>query len=204
MPSTPKPSRAEPLAAEDRRQAIVDAVIPLLVRRGAPLSTRQMAEAAGVAEGTIYGVFPDKSAVIHYAIEHSMDPGPLVAALRVIDPAVPMRDQIAAAAHILSENFEKVIVLFGVLRAMNPDHVHRPRTQPRFVAEATAAVMEGLTEVFARHRRQLRIDPDRAAAAFHGLVFSNAHPLVAQKLTVGEIVDVLLSGVALSLEESVL
>ncbi|HUO45747.1 MAG TPA: helix-turn-helix domain-containing protein, partial [Acidimicrobiia bacterium] len=59
-----KKARAEPLAPEDRRQAIVEAVIPLLVERGASVTTREMAEAAGIAEGTIFRVFPDKCALI--------------------------------------------------------------------------------------------------------------------------------------------
>ena len=67
--------RAEPLAPDDRRRAIVEAVIPLLVERGATATTRQMAEAAGIAEGTIFRVFPDKAALIHEAVRVSLQIG---------------------------------------------------------------------------------------------------------------------------------
>ena len=49
--------RAAPLSPDERRRAIVDAVLPLLIEHGRAVTTRQMAEAAGIAEGTIFRVF---------------------------------------------------------------------------------------------------------------------------------------------------
>ena len=56
--------RAAPMAPDDRRRAIVDAVVPLLLEHGGDVTTRQIAEAAGIAEGTIFRVFPDKPALL--------------------------------------------------------------------------------------------------------------------------------------------
>ena len=67
-------ARARPLSPEDRRAAILDAVIPLLIDHGAAVTTAEMAEAAGIAEGTIFRVFPDKASLLHAAIERSLDP----------------------------------------------------------------------------------------------------------------------------------
>jgi AcrR family transcriptional regulator len=47
------------MAPDDRRRAIVAAVVPLLLEHGDDVSTRQIADAAGIAEGTIFRVFPD-------------------------------------------------------------------------------------------------------------------------------------------------
>ncbi|MDR0944636.1 MAG: TetR/AcrR family transcriptional regulator, partial [Bifidobacteriaceae bacterium] len=52
--------RAAPMSAEDRREAILDAVLPLLQQAGSAVSTRRIAQAAGIAEGTIFRVFRDK------------------------------------------------------------------------------------------------------------------------------------------------
>ena len=57
-------ARARPLSPEDRRAAILDAVVPLLIDHGAAVTTAEMAEAAGIAEGTIFRVFPDKASLL--------------------------------------------------------------------------------------------------------------------------------------------
>ena len=56
--------RATPLAPEDRRTAILAAVIPLLVEKGGDVSTKEIAQAAGIAEGTIFRVFADKATLL--------------------------------------------------------------------------------------------------------------------------------------------
>ncbi|RMB61693.1 TetR/AcrR family transcriptional regulator [Tessaracoccus antarcticus] len=51
-------TRAAPMPPEQRRAAIVDAALDLMEANGPELTTRMVAEAAGVAEGTIFRVFP--------------------------------------------------------------------------------------------------------------------------------------------------
>src|SRR5690606_40981582 len=53
-------TRARPLSRADRRNAIAAATVPLLVEHGAAVTTRQIADAAGVAEGTLFRAFADK------------------------------------------------------------------------------------------------------------------------------------------------
>jgi len=194
-----KTRRAEPLAADDRRRAIVEAVIPLLVDRGAAVTTRQMAEAAGIAEGTIFRVFPDKSALIFEAVKVSVDPTPIQRQLSEIYPAAPIEGQLAEAARILLERFEVVISLLSILRTLpSSSHAHHSPGPPPFVAVANAAINQSLTEIFERHRDQLRIEPSRAAAVLRGLILASGHPTIGlgERLTVDEIVGVLLTGVA--------
>ena len=193
-----KHRRAEPLPRQDRRQAIVEAVIPLLVEHGSAVTTRQMAEAAGIAEGTIFGVFANKAALIHEAVKAGMDPAPVRTALAGIPPADPIEDQLAEAARILLEHFDRVTVLVGVLRTMPTAPAGPPPGARRFVADSHAAVLAALTDLFGRHQDRLRIAPSRAAAAFQALTFARLQPLIApeEKLTIEEIVAVLLSGIA--------
>ena len=200
---TARQTRAEPLAPDDRRRAIIKAVIPLLVQHGSAVTTRQMAEAAGIAEGTIFRVFPDKHALIHEAVRFSMDPAPVQKGLSEIYDSAPIEVQLAEAARIILESFEGVIALITALRTTPSSDSPPPPSPPAFVAEANAAINQSLTELFERHRDRLRIEPSRAAAAFRGLIFAGGHPMMSrgEKLTVQEIVDVLLSGVAVPVVE---
>src|SRR5438045_5646420 len=52
------------LSAEERREAIVKAVLPLFARKGfANTTTRELAEVAGVSEALIYKHFPSKESL---------------------------------------------------------------------------------------------------------------------------------------------
>ena len=93
-PVAPRHERAEPLPPDDRRRAIVEAVIPLLLEKGPTVTTREMAEAAGIAEGTIFGVFPDKPSVVHEAVKVSMDPAPIQRAVDEIPASAPLNTQL--------------------------------------------------------------------------------------------------------------
>lgn len=156
-----------------------------------------MAEAAGIAEGTIFRVFPDKHSVIIEAIKVSMDPAPACDALDRISESTPMDSQLEVAATILLERSVRVATLVGVLRSAHTTPSAPPASARRFVATSNAAILASLTAIFARHVDALRVPPSRAAAAFRGFIFANAHPMVApeEQTTPREIVDLVLHGV---------
>ena len=190
--------RAKPLPPDDRRRAIVEAVIPLLLEKGSTLTSREMAEAAGVAEGTIFSVFPDKASVIIEAVKVTMDPTPFRSAMAGVPATAPLNDQLESVAIILLERSERIGTLVGVLRTMQPTGPEKPAEAHRFVMESNAAILTALTELLNRYRDCLRVEPGRAAVAFLGFVFANAHPLMAADAKPGaaEIVDILLHGIA--------
>ncbi|MCP4303787.1 MAG: TetR/AcrR family transcriptional regulator [bacterium] len=194
-----KHHRAKPLPPSERKQAIVDAIIPLLLEKGAAVTSREMADAAGIAEGTIFSVFPDKPSIIKEAVKTSMEPAPVCNALELVPRDAPLRDQLEAAAGILLERNERVAALMGVLHSsLVSASQHRRSGPPRFVRDSNATALAALTELLERHADQLRVAPDRAAIALRGLVFANAHPMAApeEKTTPSEIVDLLLGGIA--------
>jgi AcrR family transcriptional regulator len=117
--------RARPLTPEDRREAILVAVIPLLREHGRDVSSRQLAEAAGVAEGTLFRAFGDKESIIAAASEKIRDPEPLRNALRGIDPDEPTEEKVRQVLELLRERFDEVVQFMTAFRLHGPP----PRTE---------------------------------------------------------------------------
>lgn len=192
-----KQTRAKPMCVEDRQQAILDAVIPLIVEQGSKVTTSEMARAAGVAEGTIYSVFPDKHSLIIAAVRAAIDPASVQIAVGRIDRTQSLQRNLQDAAKILADRIERVMALFDALRSV-PDHSHHDRKHAlRFIKQAEAAVTETLTELLEVHRDELSIEPVRAASALRGLIFAVRHPILdeEQRLTIEEAVTILISGI---------
>jgi AcrR family transcriptional regulator len=191
------------MAPDDRRRAIVDAVVPLLLQHGDAVTTRQIAEAAGIAEGTIFRVFPDKPALLLAAAEETMDPAAarreLAAAL---EGATTLRDKVLVATERLTARSERVMAVMMALRSVwmsqEPTSRHDPRHgPPQFIRDSNHAVLEMLTDVFEEHRDELSVKPATAALLLRTLVLGSRHPGVPhdERLTPAEMADALLDGI---------
>lgn len=88
--------RAAPLPPDERRAAILLAVRPVLLERGAAVTSKELAEAAGVAEGTLFRVFTDKVTLVREAVLAAVDPAVSVPELALIDRTLPLRDRLVA------------------------------------------------------------------------------------------------------------
>jgi AcrR family transcriptional regulator len=186
--------RARPLPPDARRAALIDATLPLLRRRGLDVSTRQIAESAGVAEGTIFRVFPDKESLIRAAIEAAFDPAPVVAALGRIDPAsLPLEPRLVEIARIVQAWLATVIDLMMALRGSPP-----PGAKPRWGSKRPSHVIAAaVTRLIEPDRAALRVPPDEAARLLQLLLFSGSHRAMTdgKLLTPEQIVGVILHGV---------
>jgi AcrR family transcriptional regulator len=189
--------RAKPLSRDERRAAILEAVIPLLLERGASVTTAEMADAAGIAEGTIFRAFPDKATLLHEAVTATMDPLPLREILRQIPPDAPFRDQLLAATTALMGYLERGAALMGILRGMPPTGSRSGPGSRRRALDSQALIVAELTTIMDRQRDRLAVTSGQAAAVLRGLVFANIHPWLApaERMTAEQIVTVLLTGV---------
>jgi AcrR family transcriptional regulator len=192
------------MSPDERRKAIVQATLPLLVERGDEITTRQIAEAAGIAEGTIFRVFPDKKALMLAAAEEAINPADgAVAWEQAMAEIGPLRDKVVAAAQrVLDRMRMTMTVMFAVRRHLGSNeelHKHDKKHfgPPQFVVDAQAELHRRLTGIFEAHRDELAVDPEVAAVALRSLIFGASRPELGMTpaLTAEQIADLLLSGV---------
>ncbi|RPF21764.1 TetR/AcrR family transcriptional regulator [Myceligenerans xiligouense] len=183
MPPTPETSpdaagtarrRAAPLAPEDRRAAIVEAVMPLVAERGADVTSRELADAAGVAEGTLFRAFGDKACLIGEValtgLLRASDPAVARADLGAIDGRLPLVDRVRQVIERGQRRSEEAVAWVMVLRFLygkegpdERDHGHRERAQEmrsRLIAQQETrrtVVEEALERVLAQELDRLRV-----------------------------------------------
>ncbi|WP_426242393.1 TetR/AcrR family transcriptional regulator [Nocardioides sp. LHG3406-4] len=188
---TPRAPRMEP---DDRRAALIAVTRPLLYQHGRNVTTRLIAEAAGVAEGTIFRVFGSKDELVEAAIAQAFEPGELPARVRGIDPALPLEQKLVAYVTALQQRY---LAVFGLMAAVGmvspPQHDHEAHEAGRRTLRALLAAL--LEPDAARLRRPV----DEVVHLINLLTFSASHHGISdgRPLTPTQIVDALLHGVLL-------
>ncbi|MCH7787952.1 MAG: TetR/AcrR family transcriptional regulator [Acidobacteria bacterium] len=188
MAETNTVRRAAALPPSQRRAAIIEAVRPLLIEFGESVTSRQIASAAGIAEGTIFGVFADKDEVLSATLEAALDPQSLEDELAEIDASFRFDTRVRVATEIIQRRLVDLMRLVANLGPKLQEQAARP------LAESVA-----LTELFESADTDLRIEPARAARILKALTLSMSHPmLVGDPVPASEIAEVFLHGIAAS------
>ena len=191
---------------EDRRKAILDALIPLLVERGGDVTTKEIAQAAGIAEGTIFRVFPDKATLLFAAAQEAMNPAD---GQETFDEAIAgvddLRDRVVIVAGRILDRMRLTMAVMGAVRPYIAPRFHEDLHKekpallrpPEFVVKAQQELHERLTGLFAPYADQLAVTPETAALALRSLTFGSARPelVMHPALTPDEIADLVLDGV---------
>jgi AcrR family transcriptional regulator len=183
--------RARPLSPDDRRQALVEATIPLLHEHGRSVTTKQIADAAGVAEGTIFRVFDSKEDLVTAAVERALDMEPFFADLESIDLDQELRARLTDLCARLQERFRDIFLLMSAMGMVGPPKAHRHLEEGRRRAEKImVAVVEPDAEL-------LNCTPVQLFHMLRMLTFSGTHPHISDGhiLTPDQIVGTLLDGV---------
>lgn len=184
------------------------ATIPLLRERGAQVSTRELAEAAGVAEGTLFRVFADKRALIQAALAQAMDPGPLELSLAAVDRSQPLEVRVRLAVELLSARMDGIVQLMTALHGLaegDSASRHGVHGGPHAEHEARdARVLRAVASVLEPDAARLRVSCLQAAGLVRGVVLGDRVPGLpgAARLSPAEVAACLVGGVIASTASS--
>lgn len=182
-----RPTRAAAMPADERRAAIIAATLPLLMQHGTALTTRQIAESAGIAEGTIFRVFPDKDTLIQAVVEAALDPAVAEAALAEIDRAQPLEQRLTAAVEIIQRRLVDIWRLFSAVGFDSVKNRGRHKN-PELV---------GLSELFEPEHNLLNREPRASAQILYALTLALSHPMLTidPPSPPADVVAILLDGI---------
>jgi AcrR family transcriptional regulator len=196
-------NRARPLPADQRRDGIARAAVPLVRQQGRAVTTKEIAAAAGVSEGTLFHVFPDKDAIIAAVVELELRPERVLAALRAIDPAGDLHQRLVSIVEVLRRRLTGVFELMTTLGMRHPpeptDHEqencqHKPRHRYGPQQQELLAV---ISAALAPDAGRLRYPPEQTASLIRLFTFAASHPAITDHnpLPADLIADVLLNGI---------
>ena len=228
---TGRSGRAIALPPDERRAAIIAAAIPLLRRSGHDVTTRQIADAAGIAEGTVFRAFPTKQAIIDAVLARVYDVDETLDRIRAIDTTAPLDERVRECTGILAERLSTVIDLMIALRmrgparqddtnersgragtnrragagragATHPDKHDGRHQHPHETQQAELAA--AIAGVLAPDADRLACPPTRAAHLLRLLTFAGTHRMINDDDPIGpdEIADVLLHGILRTPDEA--
>ena len=177
------PRRTE--TAQQTRRLIRDAAAELFVRQGITATTmRQVAQAAGVAERTVYTAFPTKTVLFNEVIDIATvgDELPVPVAQRPEFRAAHTETDAAQAVRHLVEHGTALLERAGDLIIAAIESSGADPDMREFCdrgAEATAANLRTVAETWARnHFLRAGLDVDGAVAMLYSLCSPHLHHLL--------------------------
>lgn len=180
---------------EQRRAAIVEATIPLLEEHGQALTTRMVAEAAGVAEGTIFRVFDSLDDLIAATILEALSSERLSRRLAATDTGDTVESRTRAALHAIEDYLRSVRVLFLAAHGATAGAAHNAAHCARNELEArTAELDQWVVDLLEPHRDRFTLSLDAYASLLRTLAFGHSSHFVSPSLSHDDIVQVALHG----------
>lgn len=174
------------LSADDRRAQILDAVTPAVLEHGAAVTSRQLADAAGVAEGTLFKAFGDKESLLAALVERHMTDA---------EPDLDLRaDSVAdVVASLVPVVVERMRFMFRLVMALGPI-AQRVAAERRDDFERSKRCIAARFEPFAH---DLRVTPLVAADVLRTLAWAAAASWGEDEpvSSVDDIMQVLLHGI---------
>jgi AcrR family transcriptional regulator len=203
--------RASAMPPAERRVSIVRAALRLIAANGSMPTTREIAEEAEIAEGTIFRAFDTKERLVEAVVGETFCPAPISEQMQAIDPDQPLRERLVALVTVLQGRFTEI---FGVMSALGltapptdyeehrgcrPDLGHVPVDEQDPADDTAWRGSPGRMLAFVEpDADQLSCTPAELVQYLRLFTFSASHPDIAegQILPPQTIVAVVLDGVS--------
>ncbi len=164
----------------------MQAVLPLMIDQGVGITTRALARAAGVSEGTLFNVFTDKDELISSVVEAVLDVEPFERAIEAIDPTASFADGLVTATEIIQR---RVVDIWKLVSQLDPARHATLRKGPFPDSPALIALL-------ATESDRLGESPADAARLLRAMTLALSHPhMVDTPRPAAGIVDLFLNGV---------
>ncbi|QCR18643.1 hypothetical protein C1N71_03580 [Agrococcus sp. SGAir0287] len=177
------------MTLEDRQVQILDAIVPAVLEHGASITSRQLADAAGVAEGTLFRSFGDKDSLLRALFDRASE---VAYDLTDLDDLADetLATTVPAIAGVLTVRFTS---LFQMAIALGPVLLAEGRRDdPRF-----DELRERIAAILAEHADELAVDPLVAADALRTLTFAAATGWGERSaMDMSDVTGILLHGIA--------
>ena len=177
------------MTLEDRQIQILDAVVPAVLEHGASITSRQLADAAGVAEGTLFRSFGDKESLLRALFDRASEVAYDLDELDDLADAT-LETTVGALAGVLTMRFASIFQMAIALGPVLLSEGHGD--DPRF-----EQLRERIADILAEHADELAVAPLVAADALRTLTFAAATGWGDRSaMDMSDVTGILLHGIA--------
>jgi AcrR family transcriptional regulator len=153
------------------------------LEQGLNVPTRDIAEAAGIAEGTLFRVFPTKQELIEAVLGEMLDPSELIRQLRAIDLRDPISQRVEQLVTILLDYGSSLRSMALLLHTAGPTAEswcpQPPNWKTDYFEVHLQTISREIGQVLASEAQRMAVDLMTAAAVVLSLTLSTLFLLPA-------------------------